>query len=73
MAYVDWGIVAKSVFRTWCEVQYDWCMEVKFDMSIVSQLYRHYWEQLHLLDLFTFEDILCQDRKNIMRLLDLMP
>ena len=72
MAYVDWGIVTKSVFKTWCEIQYDWCMELQFDISITSQLYRHYWEQIHLLDLFTFEDILWQDRKRIMRLLDQM-
>lgn len=50
MAYVDWGIVAKHLFITWCEIQYDWCMEVQFDLSPVSQLYRHYREQLHLLD-----------------------
>ena len=46
----------KRLFYTWNLGRVTWCLESKYDDSLISQLKRHYWEQLNLLGA-TNEDV----------------
>jgi len=48
MAYVNWVKIYRDLFPIWLESQYLWCTSVQADTSVVSQLQRHYREQVIL-------------------------
>lgn len=41
--------LACQIFMEWCNIKYEWVFESSSDLSIKSQLMRHYWGKITLI------------------------